>query len=430
MFAAIRNTPLPYVWGSDEAISRLLGTEGACQPGAAGAPEAELWFGAHHGSPSAIDDPRVPAADLAEWIRHDPTTVLGPFANGLREGDGSRLPFLLKVLAAGAPLSLQAHPTLDDARAGFAAESAAGLALDAPTRNYRDPSHKPELLLAVSPTMEALAGFRAVEEMRAVVAGFAQAAHRAADASGTAALDEFTARLDRACDGGSLRDVVGWALGGGQTPAAATAAVVRLADASIGHDDELLRRAGETVRLLNAHHGVDPGILIALLLQRLTLRRGEAIFVGAGVLHAYLAGIGVEIMAASDNVLRGGLTPKHVDVAELQRVVDTTSGAEMRWSPEVRGRRATFHVPVPDFRLDHVRPGVEDAVRVPVSGPAIVLVLGGVAGVRGDLESRVLERGSAVFVTADERELEISGDAELVVAQVGVDAASDAPVGA
>lgn len=428
MFVEISNAPLTYAWGADRAISELLGTDGVCvrEPDAP-VTEAELWMGAHHGSPSRIVDPvRTDGADdLAAWICADPVRTLGRFSDGLREGDGPRLPFLLKVLAAGGPLSLQAHPSLERARAGFAAEDAAGVPRDAPERNYRDASHKPELLLALSDTMEALVGFRAVAESCALVDAFVQDA----PAHGSA-LEPLARRAALAARTGELREIVTWML----TPSAQMVDVVaavsetatRVRDAPGGTAlGERYRREVETIADLATRFPGDQGIVLALLLNRVTLRRGEAVFVRAGNLHAYLRGTGIEIMAASDNVLRGGLTGKHVDRTELLGALDFTPVPPSYLAPiEVRAGVREFRPDVSDFRLVEVSGGGPRSVRV--DGPAIVLCLDGRVRLRGAHGGTTLTKGTSVFVTPDEGDLELDGEFELVVAMPGLDR-DDAP---
>ncbi|NYJ67656.1 mannose-6-phosphate isomerase [Pseudoclavibacter chungangensis] len=432
MFVEIRNEPLAYAWGADRAISDLLGRDGVCAP-APGAPatEAELWMGAHHGSPSRIVDPAAThdAGDLATWIAADPTTTLGRFADGLREGDGPRLPFLLKVLAAGGPLSLQAHPSLARARAGYAAEDAAGVPRDAPDRNYRDASHKPELLLALSDTMEALVGFRAVAGSRALVEAFVRDA-----GPGSAALAPLVDALARADARGGLREVVTWIL----TPSlglddlvsvvSATAATAVADPAGTVLGTRYPREAATIAELAERFPG-DPGIVLALLLNRVTLRRGEAVFVPAGNLHAYLRGTGIEIMAASDNVLRGGLTTKHVDRAELLAALDDTPVPPPFLAPvEVTHGVREFRPDVADFRLVEVTGGGTRTVRV--DGPAIVLCLEGTARLVGAECEVVLQAGRSVFVTPDEGDLTVAGDVDLVIAMPGIDRDDTPPIDA
>jgi mannose-6-phosphate isomerase len=415
MFVAIDNTPRDYAWGSATAIAEFRGVAPS------GAPEAELWLGAHAGSPARVRDAAsVGHADLAEWIAAEPERALGPDL----AAHGPRLPFLLKLLAAAEPLSLQAHPTPEQARAGFAREEAAGIPVTAYDRNYRDPFHKPELLVAVSETFDALSGFRPLEEVDGVLEVL-----RAADAASPnpepAALDLFEAHLsgDR-----PLRDTVEWLLRDGRGGDTGEAAWVTERVTALAASD-LARRSPyalsfETVGALAEAHPGDPGIVISLLLNRLRLHRGEAVFLAAGNVHAYLAGLGIELMAASDNVLRGGLTTKHVDVGELLDVLDFTPIAPPRLEPEaVSPGVAAFRPDVPDFVLHRAEP-LTDAAVVALEGPAIVLAEGGALRLRGERGEASLVRGESAYVTPDEGSLVITGDGIAWIATTGDAAAS------
>lgn len=461
MFVRIRNTPLDYAWGTDGEITRLLGATEACAPRTDGGPEAELWLGAHDGSPSRIIDGEAAdgAEDLRAWIAADPARTLGCLADGLRDGDGPRLPFLVKVLAAGAPLSLQAHPSLEHAREGFARENELGLPVDAPIRSYRDPSHKPELLLALSETMEALAGFRPTSDVVAVLDGL----HAAAPEDGArSALTGLRNRVAAVENEAGRRELVAWLLGRGADAMAATEAVIASAhavgggdgdgdgddsdrdgdgcrdgDRAEGHEEReptaatsLLARDAATVRLLAERYPGDPGVVIALLLHRLTLRRGEALFVAAGSLHAYLRGVGLEVMASSDNVLRGGLTPKHVDVPELLHILDAAEVAPPYLEPsDLGGGVAEYRPSAPDFRLTRVTLAAgEPAAAVSVHGPAILLCLSGEPRVQGSNDEMRMRTGVAAYVTPDEGSLSVAGPCDLLVATVGIDGCEDVPI--
>lgn len=400
MFVAIRNTPRDYAWGSHTAIADFRGVEPS------GSPEAELWLGAHAGSPAEIADPAsAGAADLAALVAADPDGTLGPAL----AREGARLPFLLKVLAAARPLSLQAHPTPEQARAGFAREEAEGPSIDAFDRNYKDPYAKPELVVAVSETFEALSGFRPLEEVRGVLAAL-RTADAASDQPQPGALDLLAARLEGA---DPLREAVAWLLQdgrGGDTGEAAW--VIERVTALAGSDaalDSPYAASFRTVGDLAAEYPGDPGIVISLLLNRVTLRRGEALFLDAGNIHAYLSGLGIELMAASDNVLRGGLTPKHIDIPELLEVLDFTAIAPPRLpAVQVSAAVVEYRPPVPDFTLYRVE-GAADAARVPLAGPAIVLAEGGPVDVTGAHGGVRVERGGSVFVTPDEGWLTLAG---------------------
>ncbi|GGJ71176.1 mannose-6-phosphate isomerase, class I [Agromyces bauzanensis] len=414
MFVAIDNTPRDYAWGSTSAIAVFRG-----QP-RSGGPEAELWLGAHPGSPSKIvDEASVGHPDLAAWIAAEPERALGP---GLA-ARGTSLPFLLKLLAAAAPLSLQAHPTPEQARAGFAREEADGVPIDAYDRNFRDQHHKPELIVAVSETFDALSGFRPLDEVRGVIEVL-----READAASASpepgALDLLEAHLAGA---DPLRDTVEWLLRDGRGGDTGEAAWVVERVTALAASDEARRSpyalSFETVSSLAETYPGDPGIVISLLLNRVRLHRGEALYLAAGNIHAYLDGLGIELMAASDNVLRGGLTPKHIDVTELIDVLDFTPLDAPRLPPEPVGPGVVaFRPDVPDFVLYRAEPGA-DAAGVAIDGPAIVLAEGGALHLGGATGAASLGRGAAVYVTPEERELVITGDGIAWVATTGAGAA-------
>ena len=393
MFVPIANTPRDYAWGSKTAIAGLLGHEPS------GSPEAELWLGAHPGSPARILDQDAAGghATLADWVARDTASA------GLAE---PRLPFLLKLLAADAPLSLQAHPSPEQAREGFDRENAAGVPLDAADRNYKDAFHKPELIFALSETFDALCGFRHVADAAAdvdallAVPGLAPSA-RAVLAAFRASLDGEDAAVLRRVVGSLLSDDVS-VLVQAVTDAAATAEPTPAVD---------------TVRLLAEFYPGDPGIVVSLLVNRVTLTRGEVLYLPAGNIHAYLRGFGVELMAASDNVLRGGLTPKHIDVPELLGVLDFTPLPVPYLEPARPGAGVELYRPnVPDFELAHVVPQGDEPAVVTLTGPAIAIATAGALAITGSTGAVTLRQGDAVYVTPDEGRLVVTGAGELFVA--------------
>ena len=415
MFVAIGNTPRDYAWGSHRAIAEFLGRPPS------GGPQAELWLGAHAGSPARIvDAASVGHDDLAAWIAADPERALGQ----RMAAEGARLPFLLKLLAAGEPLSLQAHPTPEQARAGFAREEAEGIPVGAYDRNYRDPFHKPELIVALSETFDALSGFRPLDEVHGILEVLREA-DAASDTPEPGALDLLG---DRLAGDDPLRDSVEWLLrdGRGGDTGEATWLIERVTALA---GSEIARRSSfalsfETVGALAGVYPGDPGVVISLLLNRVRLHRGEALYLAAGNIHAYLDGLGIELMAASDNVLRGGLTPKHIDVTELLDVLDFTPIAPPRLAPlDVAPGVTAFRPDVPDFVLYRGHPGA-DAARVAIDGPAIVLAEGGSLHLAGALGEAELARGETVYVTPEERELVITGGGIAWVATTGAVAAS------
>jgi mannose-6-phosphate isomerase len=368
-----------YAWGSRDAIAVLQG-----RTGPTGQPEAELWMGAHPDSPSAVGG--VP---LTTRIAADPAGVLG--ADTVTRF-GERLPFLLKVLAAAEPLSLQAHPTNEQAATGFAAEEAAGKPRDAPDRNYKDPHHKPELLVAVEP-FEALCGFRDPRATAELLAGL--------DVAGLAPTVAALRQDDPAV---ALRDAVTGLMDLGDAERKTLVEAV-MAAARVRPGCELAVALGE-------RYPGDVGVVIALLLNHVHLEPGEAVWMPAGNLHAYLHGTGVELMAASDNVLRGGLTPKHVDVPELLRVLRF----EVLADPVVRPREVapglvTWPTPIDDFAL--YRADLDGGeVELPGHGPRIVLCLRGEVRVDDGAGELVLRGGQAAFGAAG-RTATVAGSGEV-----------------
>lgn len=368
MFVGITNVPRDYAWGSLTAIADLFGREPS------GAPEAELWLGTHPGSPARLVDG---GADLASVT-------------------GGELPFLMKVLAAASPLSLQAHPTLTQAAEGFERENAAGIALDAANRNYKDAGHKPELIVALSETFDALCGFRPAADV-----------HRSLEQLGGDAVASFRRRL---ADDTALRDVFEWLIARGPGVDELVLQIVAGSSSATGLEFG-------TVRSLALAYPGDPGIVISLLLHRVRLRRGEALYLPAGNIHAYLEGLGIELMAASDNVLRGGLTPKHVDVSELLRVLDFTPRPVPYLEPEhpAKGVRV-FRPDVPDFALAEVTVEAGREARVPLAGATIALCVNGAVHLSGGKGDAALTRSGACYISADEGDVTVAGTGTVFLA--------------
>ena len=281
-----------YAWGDAEALPLLMGRPPD------GWPLAEVWFGTHPGGPATVADNR--ALGLAQPL----VEVSGP------------LPYLLKLLAAAEPLSLQAHPTAEQARAGFQREEAAGVT--GPERVYVDPYPKPEVVVALSP-FQALCGFRPVDATVSFLRSIGSETDDLADRLQTDGLEALVTHL--------MVD---------QPPLDGIAA------ACGAHDDH----AARWVAALAHSYPGDPAVGVALLLNHVALRPGQALYLAAGNLHAYLRGTAVEVMGASDNVVRGGLTAKHVDVVELLRTLDYTPLPDPICRPE-RISDTTVRFPTP-----------------------------------------------------------------------------------
>jgi mannose-6-phosphate isomerase len=369
----------PYAWGSRAAIAAIQG-----RPVPSETPEAELWLGAHPAAPSTVDG----GDTLADLIAAEPAAMLGP---AQRFG---RLPFLLKLLAADQPLSLQVHPNADQARAGFDAENAAGVPLSAPQRNYKDPYHKPEMIVALT-DFDALCGFAPPQRSAELLAGLA-----------VPELDAVVAALrsDQAANG--IRAAV----------AALLAVPVRTVEAAVHAASGRTDRAPGyrlMVELARRHPG-DPGVLVAVLLNQVRLRPGQALYAPAGCLHAYLAGVGVELMAASDNVLRGGLTPKHVDVPELQRLLRYEPAPPPIADPvPVTGGLESYPQLLPgvaEFALSVARVGgPHRRVELAADGPRVLFCVHGRVIADDGAGELSLGPGEAAFVAADHRTVRLSG---------------------
>ena len=377
-------TVMPYAWGSHTAIAGLRGT-----PSPSSEPEAELWMGAHPMAPSRLSRNGV-SSDLGALISAGATRELG---EEVESTYGPRLPFLMKLLAAAQPLSLQAHPNSEQARLGFAEEDRRGIPRDAKNRSYKDASHKPELLCALVP-VEALCGFRRVSDTL-----------RLFDELAVRELEPLLTPLRNAPGREGLGALFGALMtmrhdeGARVVAATVTACRKKLAAGAPG-----FRREVEWATKLADLYPGDVGVVSALLSNLVALAPDEALYLDAGNLHAYLSGFGVEVMASSDNVLRGGLTSKHVDVPELMRVLDFADGPV---SP-VRARALDAHervwdTPAREFRLSAIElDGPADIVTRAVRGPEIVLCTRGAVRITpadGSPEV-VLAPGSSAFVAA------------------------------
>jgi mannose-6-phosphate isomerase len=407
----LTNTVRPYAWGSTSAIPELLGTPPT------GEPQAELWMGAHPGAPSTVGRAGGERA-LTDVIAADPEGELG--AEAVR-AFGPRLPFLLKLLAAASPLSLQVHPDLGQARQGFDDEEARGVPADAPDRNYKDPNHKPELICALT-DFDGLCGFRRAREAAGLLAGLE-----------VDALKPYVDILRASPESDALREVLTAVLTADRdemagTVAEAARAAARLSGAAAaGNDGDIDSdaRAYAVYASLAHHYPGDPGVIAAMLLNHVRLHPGEALYLGAGVPHAYLSGLGVEIMANSDNVLRCGLTPKHVDVPELLRIVRFEPGEPAVLRPEAGpGGEERYEVPIDEFRLSRyvIAPGAA-AGPLDARTPQILLCTAGHVVLRGGAGQGegelTLERGQSAYVPAGER-VAATGDGTLFRATVDV----------
>jgi mannose-6-phosphate isomerase len=388
MICELSNTIQAYAWGSRSALATLRG-EKTPTP----APEAELWMGAHPAAPSRL---ALGGQSLQAAIDAAPEPQLG--AEVVRQY-GAKLPFLLKVLAAATPLSLQAHPSIPQAVAGFAADEALGIPLDAPHRNYKDENHKPELICALG-EFWALCGFR---EVRATL--------QLLDELGVADLLPHRRLLANEPNEAGISKTFSALM---QAPPEVRRSLAEASTAACQARASGSRFAEELrwgARIGELYPG-DVGVVVALLLNLLRLEEGQAIYLPAGNLHAYLGGVGVEIMASSDNVLRGGLTPKHVNVPELVRVLDFSPLQVAPLTAALRGAEHVFETPAREFRLSYFELENESQ-QVQVSGPEIWLVTRGNFELRGGGAALPLRASSSAFVSANTGELAVHGSGRI-----------------
>lgn len=383
--AKLRNPVRTYAWGSRTAIANLQG-----RPVPSPEAEAELWMGAH---PQASSEVRVDGTWRSLWdvVRESPDEVLGPAAAG------GGMPFLFKVLAADEPLSIQAHPDAEQARQGFEREEAAGIARDAAHRNYRDPHPKPEILYALTP-FAMVRGFRRPREIHSLLTRL-----------GLAALWPEAAELRSDDEQRALeRFFSAWMTSGSGPVATVLEAAVAACAARSGEDP-----ACRWVRDLAERYPGDRGALAPVFLNVAELAPGEAVFTGPGVLHAYLGGVGVELMTSSDNVLRGGLTAKHVDVPELLEI--------LRFEPLPIEPLTPVEIPsgqrfeAGGLRLDVVAIPAGGEVRVGGARPAVLFCVDGSGTVAAAGVVR-FARGDSFLVPASVGDLRIAGSATLFLA--------------
>jgi mannose-6-phosphate isomerase len=376
----LKNQVKHYDWGSPVYIPRLLGVENR------GLPWAELWMGVHPGGPSETEFRGRPVS-LGELIGGDAEKYLGKAG---AEQFGA-LPFLLKLLAAGKPLSIQAHPNKEQAEQGFERENRAGIPLDAPNRNYRDANHKPEILCALSP-FTAMCGFREpgdisrglekflVSAPASLAQGLSPLGEALAEPGAAGALKAFLAALF-GLSAGTRRELTGYIKG-------------------FRGNEEAAGAAGKyLVRFAELYPG-DPALIAPLYLNILELEPGEAVFLEAGTLHAYIEGFGVELMANSDNVLRGGLTSKHIDGPELMRILDFSPRRPRILKPETPAPACyTYPAPCREFALSALRGG-GGTIPFPERGPSIAVVTQGEARLSAPGAALTLSPGESAFIPA------------------------------
>ena len=380
-----------YDWGSTTLLPALRGETGD------GRPEAEIWMGAHPDDSSQLVTPDGTELVLADLLADSGAAVAGP---GVVAQHGDRLPYLLKLLAADAPLSIQLHPDAAQAAAGYADEEAAGVPRDDPARCYRDPYAKPEMLVPLGPFV-ALVGLRTPAAARRLLA-------QVGPATDAVVVD------DDHTDGSleTVRRLLSLPAGERRALAdAAAAAAARYADPAAA-GDAATGDAWTWVTRLVERYPEDPAVVMPLVLEVMTFRAGEAVYLPAGVLHAYLYGLGVEVMGASDNVLRAGLTSKHVDVALVVSTARSATEPARRLQAVPTGDGwERWAAPVDAFDLRRRRVGADRVACATSGGPEIILCVEGRASVSAGGSSVPLPPGASAFVPASTTEITLSGPA-------------------
>ncbi|MEJ5187882.1 MAG: mannose-6-phosphate isomerase, class I [Breznakiellaceae bacterium] len=385
----LQNQIQTYAWGSRFWIPHLLRL-----PTPSDMPMAELWMGAHPKAPSLAVTKTQGPVPLTKLIEENPEWYVGKEL----AKEGATLPFLFKLLAAEQPLSIQVHPSKAQAEAGFARENQEGIPLDAANRNYKDDNHKPEIIAALSP-FRALCGFRREEEITTLFSWLEMPALLPA----IKALQErknYTAFLQAlfTVSPEIVQDILR-ELHTRTLP-------------SLTQKVPAYQKEWETVQSFINLYPRDITVLAPLYLNLIDLEVGQALFLPSGILHAYVHGFGVELMANSDNVLRGGLTTKHMDPGELLRILENRPYDPPLLSPSPAGAQKGSLLFYPsearEFRLGLVTGNLNNT-ELPAGLPLIICVVEGTIELKSDKESLVLHQGEAAFVAAAAQEPNITG---------------------
>ena len=387
---SLKNQIQNYAWGSREILGRMRGV-----PVPTEQPEAEVWVGAHPAAPSraTVDGSESP---LNELIVENPSRFLRP------DRTSDWFPFLFKILAIDAPLSIQVHPTPEQAIAGFEDEQARGIAIDAPYRNYKDRYSKPETVIALSP-MRVLTGVRPVEQLKTLAAAFGAAwlAERA-ELSPKQLLTEII-RLPE------------------ETASAAVQHLVDTAPGLLGASNDVVADAAELVRIVDGKYPGDRGLLVAFVMNLVHLAPGESAFTPDGQVHAYVSGTAIELMNPSDNVMRAGLTAKHIDTEELIKVLGEKQDAPVIQRPNPKdGPLGTYAMW--DERMSVTRVRVEEGkpLNYTFKGISAALSVAGKVTIQAKdgngTDEFVLGATESVLHVGEPSEAVLSGSGELYIA--------------
>jgi mannose-6-phosphate isomerase len=395
----LKNPIQEYAWGSKTEIQDLIG-----ESTSTGKPMAELWMGAHPKAPSeALLNGKWRPLDKV--IEKNPESILGKHT---AKKFSSQLPFLFKILAADKPLSIQVHPNLEQAHKGFEGENDLGIPLNAPNRNYRDNNHKPEILCAITP-FQGMTGFREVVELLELIdrlslaslSGEIELLHKDPSSHGLKSFFSALMMMDK------------------KRQHEVTSEAVRAAEKFADKDN-----AYRWVVQLNREYPKDIGILSPIILNLVRLEPGEAMYLPAGELHSYLHGLGIELMANSDNVLRGGLTAKHIDVPELLNIVNFEAGPVRKiTSTSLNTCRTIYETPAKEFQLSTISVDDENSFISPSDRSVEILIcLRGKAGIEniGSGEILPIKLGLSVIIPSEISRYRIAGNAMFYAASVPI----------
>lgn len=387
---SLKNQIQNYAWGSREILGRMRGV-----PVPTEQPEAEVWVGAHPAAPSraTVDGAESP---LNELIVENPSRFLRP------DRTSDWFPFLFKILAIDAPLSIQVHPTPEQAIAGFEDEQARGIAIDAPYRNYKDRYSKPETVIALSP-MRVLTGVRPVEQLKTLAAAF-----------GAAWLDERAELSPKQL----LTEIIRLPE---ETASAAVQHLVDTAPGLLGASNDVVADAAELVRIVDGKYPGDRGLLVAFVMNLVHLAPGESAFTPDGQVHAYVSGTAIELMNPSDNVMRAGLTAKHIDTEELIKVLGEKQDAPVIQRPNPEdGPLGTYAMW--DERMSVTRVRVEEGkpLNYTFKGISAALSVAGKVTIQAKdgngTDEFVLGATESVLHVGEPSEAVLSGSGELYIA--------------
>lgn len=369
-----------YAWGGKNYITSLIGLNSAKDQ-----PCAEWWLGAHPSAPSEIENV-TGKQSLIEFLSQNPTAL----GQASRQQFGDELPYLLKILDVEKPLSIQLHPTKDQAEKGFEAENAKGVALTDGTRTYKDRNHKPEMMIALS-NFWLLHGFKTKDQILATL-NARPSLQPLAEKLGTQSLAEFYADVMLA-DQSTLANWLLPIIEANQQP-------YKNGKLGLDNPDYWVLYTMEAMAI--SPEKLDAGLVCFYLFNIVHLKEGEGIFQDAGIPHAYLRGQNVELMACSDNVIRGGLTPKYVDIVELLKIVDCREITPQIISAASQNQSEfTYKTPVKDFALAQIRIEPQQHTELNLQSAGILLVMQGELKIQEKSTALTLKQGESAFITAD-----------------------------